>query len=140
MLNCFTKRNRTQPGWRRRAAAVVEMAVVTPLLVTLLFGIMEFGRRFMVYETLVQAAREGCRTAVLRTSSDQDIRNRVGEYMTAAGLPTYTVAITRATETDPTDVVTVSVLKTDVSLVGSFFGTALITGDMASTCSMRHEG
>ena len=64
-------------GWRRRAAAVVEMAVVTPLLVTLLFGIMEFGRRFMVYQTLVQAAREGCRTAVLQGSTEQDIRTRV---------------------------------------------------------------
>ena len=36
------------PGNKRRGAAVVEMAVVTPLLLTLLFGVIEFGWVFMV--------------------------------------------------------------------------------------------
>ncbi len=132
-----------RPGMRRRqrrGAAVVEMAVVMPLLITLLFGIMEFGHRFMVYQTLIQAAREGCRVAVLQGSTDADIRARVGSYMTAAGLPNYTVTLTRATQADPTETVRVSVNKADVTLLGTFFGASMTQGQMGSTCSMRKEG
>jgi len=130
--------NSRSTGWRRRAAAAVEMAVVSPILFTLLLGIMEYGRRFMVYQTLVQAAREGCRTAVLQGSTEDDIRNRVSAYMRAAGLPNYVITITRATAADPTETVRVTVNKADVSLFGSFFGDP--GGTMGSTCSMRKEG
>jgi Flp pilus assembly protein TadG len=140
MRMSFMIRNRRPQGWRRRAAAVVEMAVVMPLLVTLLFGIMEFGHRFMVYQTLIQAAREGCRTAVLQGSTEADIRTRVSDYMTAAGLPNHTVTITRATTADPNETVRVSVSKADVTLLGTFFGASMTQGEMSSTCSMRKEG
>ncbi len=125
-------------GWKRRAAAVVELAVVMPLLITLLLGIMEYGRRFMVNQTLIQAAREGCRTAVLQGSTETDVRNRIATTMTAAGLPTYTVTLTRATPANPTETVRVSVRKCDVSLFGTFFGAT--TGTFSSTCAMRKEG
>jgi len=125
-------------GWRRRAAAVVEMAVVTPLLITLLLGIIEYGRRLMVHQTLVQAAREGCRTAVLQGSTETEIRNRVETYMTAAGLPTYGIVITRSTTNNPIEVVEVSVNTADVTLFGNFFGST--AGVLRSSCSMRKEG
>ncbi len=125
-------------GWRRRAAAVVELAVVTPLLLTLLLGIMEYGRRFMVNQTLIQAAREGCRVAVLQGSSETDIRNRIATYMNSAGLSRYTVTITRATAADPTETVQVSVNRSDVTLFGTYFGST--SGTMSSSCSMRKEG
>lgn len=124
--------------WRRRATAVVEMAVVMPLLLTLLFGIIEYGRRLMVHQTLVQAAREGCRTAVLQGSTEDDIRARVSAYMVPAGLPTYSVVITRSTSADPTETVTVRVQKADITLFGSFFGST--SGTLGSTCAMRKEG
>lgn len=129
---------RGRTGWRRRAAAVVELAVVMPLLIMLLLGIMEYGRRFMVNQTLIQAAREGCRTAVLQGSTEADVRARINTYMTAAGLPTYTVSIARATTADPTETVVVSVLRSNISLFGSFFGST--AGTMSSSCSMRKEG
>lgn len=52
--------------WRRRArgqrgAAAVEFAVVLPLLVTLLFGIIEMGFVFNRWITVTHAAREGVR-------------------------------------------------------------------------------
>ena len=53
---------------RRRAGAIVEFAVILPLLLTILFGIIEFGYVFMVRQSLQHAAREGCRLASLQTS------------------------------------------------------------------------
>jgi Flp pilus assembly protein TadG len=50
------------------AAVVIEFAVVTPLLLTLLLGIFWVGRGYNVYETITRAAREGARYAVLPSS------------------------------------------------------------------------
>jgi hypothetical protein len=61
------QRHLTTPGSthpRRTGAAVVEMAVVLPVLVVVIFGIIEFGRAFMVQHILNEIARRACRTAV----------------------------------------------------------------------------
>jgi Flp pilus assembly protein TadG len=47
----------------RRGAAAVEMAIVAPLLVLLVFGILEVGLLLKDYLGLSQAAREGARIA-----------------------------------------------------------------------------
>jgi Flp pilus assembly protein TadG len=52
---------------RRPGAATVEMAMVTPLLVAVLFGIFEYGRFVFVYQTATNAARDGARFASART-------------------------------------------------------------------------
>lgn len=138
MLNRIKTNACTGRGWRRRAAAVVEMAVVSPLLLTLMFGIVEYGRRIMVHQALVNAAREGARVAVLQGATEDDIRTRVANYLTGAGIPSYSVNITRATTDNPIDTVEVSVNKADISLFGSFFGST--SGTIASSCAMRREG
>jgi Flp pilus assembly protein TadG len=48
-----------------RGAAAVELAVILPLLLLILFGIMEFGRAYNVQVSLTQAAREGARYAAV---------------------------------------------------------------------------
>lgn len=48
-----------------RGAALVEFAIVVVLLITLVFGIIEFGLLLKDYLTLNQAAREGARSAAL---------------------------------------------------------------------------
>ena len=52
----------------RRGATAVEMAFVAPLLFVFVFGLIEFGRIVMVQQTVVNAAREGCRIASLPTT------------------------------------------------------------------------
>jgi hypothetical protein len=49
---------------RQRSQALVEFALVAPLLIILLFGIVDFGRVIYVYVTINQAVNEGARTAV----------------------------------------------------------------------------
>lgn len=127
-------------GSRRRGVAVVEFAVVLPLLLTILFGIIEYGWVFMVRQTLQTAAREGCRLAVLQSSVDPyvNVIDRVSAVMSPTGLSTYTVTMTHATTGNPVESVVISIPYNDVSLMGGFFGTH--SYNLAGTCVMRKEG
>lgn len=48
-------------------AELVEAALVLPILLMLLLGIVAFGRAYNVYQTITRAAREGARELVLTT-------------------------------------------------------------------------
>lgn len=48
-----------------RGQAMVEMALVLPVLILLIFGIMEFGRVFNAYLIITNAAREGARVGIV---------------------------------------------------------------------------
>lgn len=48
----------------QRSQAIVEFAIIAPILVLLLFGIVDFGRVIYIYATLNQAVNEGARTAI----------------------------------------------------------------------------
>jgi Flp pilus assembly protein TadG len=54
----FRKRN-------RRGAAIVEFALVVPILLLLLWGIVDIGRAFYTINNLASAVREGARTAAV---------------------------------------------------------------------------
>ena len=124
---------------RARAAAVVEFAVVLPLLLTILFGIIEYGWVFMVRQTLQNAAREGCRQAVLQTSVEPygNVIQRINESMAPTGLGSYEITMTHATAVNRVETVVISIPYDDVSLMGGFFGTHNF--DLVGSCSMRKE-
>lgn len=48
-----------------QGAAAVEFALLAPVLIMLLFGIMEFGRAYNTQLTLTNAAREGVRAMAI---------------------------------------------------------------------------
>lgn len=109
----------------RRGAAVVEFAVVLPVFVLLVFGMIEFGRAVMVQQLLVNASREAARQAVLDGTTVNDIESAIDVYLGAANISeqdvTYTV--NGAETSNPTETaefgdavgVEISVLFDDVS-------------------------
>ena len=52
----------------QRSQALIEFALISPVLLLLLFGIIDIGRAVFYYDTLSHAAREGARTAVLASN------------------------------------------------------------------------
>ena len=62
------------------APATVEAALVLPVVITFLFGILEYGRYVMMLQMLTNAAREGARYAVTHTNpitiAGVDLRQR----------------------------------------------------------------
>ena len=62
------RRRLARSAARDRGAAAVEFALLLPVLLLLVFGIIDFGRALNAQITLTQAAREGARIAALRAS------------------------------------------------------------------------
>jgi Flp pilus assembly protein TadG len=77
------------PAARERGAAAVEFALLLPVLLLLVFGIIDFGRALNAQITLTQAAREGARLAAL---GQPDVVNRT--QAAASGLSPVTVTVT----------------------------------------------
>lgn len=75
------------PFWKNeRGAELVEFALVFPLLLLAMLGIMDFGFLFQRYEVLTAAAREGARVAILPGYQTADVTARVNAYLVAGGL------------------------------------------------------
>ncbi len=85
-------------GRDERGVEVIEFAIVSILLLILLFGVMEFGRAIWIYGTVAHTAREGARYAIVRGSESGrtaipiDVENYVN--LVAGGLTGLTVTTT----------------------------------------------
>ena len=53
-----------------RGTAIVEFALIAPLLFFLVFGIIEFGRALNYYNDLTQLAGQGARAAIVSRNPD----------------------------------------------------------------------
>lgn len=78
---------------------MVEFALVAPLLFTVVFGSIEFGRALLVTQSLEEAARSGCRVAVLRGATTSEVQAEVDRILGPAGISKYTLDV------EPTSIV-----------------------------------
>jgi Flp pilus assembly protein TadG len=78
----------------RRGAALVEMAVVAPLLMLFVLGIIEVGRVVMVQQILTNASREGARRAVIESATDIEVQSLVSAYLSNTSVAGATVTVT----------------------------------------------
>lgn len=76
---------------QRRGAAVVEFAVVAPLLFLFVFGMIEYGRMVMVQQLITNASREAARRAVLDGATYNEVNQMVSDYLTSAAIPAAAV-------------------------------------------------
>jgi len=85
----------------RRGVTAVEFALVAPVFFLLVFMLIELGRMMMIRQSLTNAAREGCRTAVLATTtSSSKVEAAVRNYLqsiTSKASDTSTVRVTTPT-------------------------------------------
>ncbi len=71
----------------RRGTAIVEMAIVTPILLLILLGIIEFGYILYARNILINAAHQGARIGIVRDDVDEEtIVKKVLETVEETGL------------------------------------------------------
>jgi Flp pilus assembly protein TadG len=71
----------------QESQALIEFALVSPVLLLLIFGIIDLGRAVFYYDTLNHAAREGARAAVRASGSlptNADVLTTVSQQLVGA--------------------------------------------------------
>ena len=136
------RRRRASLGHRldnARGSELVEFALILPLLLILIAGIVDFALMFQAYEVVTNAAREGARVSVLPPpySPNVDPQLRVREYVAAAGLTGALVtAVVPVATAGGGRGFQVSVAYTHpLTLLGPFL--SLIGGTAASTITLN---
>src|SRR5436190_13636937 len=91
---CRSRQRRVRRGSDERGAAVVEFAIVLPLLILLVFGIVEFSIAYNRQQGLHAAAREGARVAALPQTTSSEIDTRVRSALSGVLSPSEISAAT----------------------------------------------
>lgn len=128
---------------QRRGGALLETALVMPVLIWITFGAIEFGYFFWIQNTLEGAARNGARAGIISGNTNTDVTNAVNAELTAAGLPTASYTIT----TNPSSIsgvtagtnVTVTVSSTWNKVGFKALGIISNSQAISGICVMRHE-
>ena len=131
---CSSKRLRSDRG-----AAAVEFALVVPVLLVLVLGIVEFGRAYNIQTTLSAAAREGVRTMALQNSAPAARTSAKSAAAPAVTLTDGQISVSAAcpvagTNTSATVTVTINY---PLTFITNFFGTA---PNLTATGVMRCNG
>jgi Flp pilus assembly protein TadG len=138
---------------RRRAAALVEMAMVLPIFVTVTLGIVEFGRAMMVAQLVTNAAREGARLGALDGTTNAEVTQAVTEFLqastsVAAGDVTVVITVTAAPgNPNPNNQVANATVRDAVNVqvqipfnkVSFLDGDYLDNANLVGNATMRHE-
>jgi Flp pilus assembly protein TadG len=103
-----------------RGAAAVEFALVLPVLIMLIFGIIDFGRMLSAKITVTEAAREGARAAAL--VSQEAGEARVGAATSDLDGDAVSQVVTGCDAGAPDAVATVTYRFEFVTPVGLLFG------------------
>jgi Flp pilus assembly protein TadG len=113
-------------GSRRhcRGLAIIEAALVMPLLILILFGLIEYGWMFLKYQQIGAAARQGARIGITQSATNGTVTAAVDTIMNTAGLAssgyttTFAPGDVAAMFAGETLTVTVAVPYANVGLTG----------------------
>ena len=123
-----------------RGQGLVEFALIVPIFVILLFGMIEFGRAWMTKNILTGAAREAVRIYAVIPYDNVVAESRAVNILSSAGLDSnrWTISI----YSDPVDN---NIMRTDVSYNFPVFIVGLIPGLstnnilLSTSTTMRRE-
>jgi len=88
-MKCLQSFDLSIGKWHERGSTAVEFALILPILLMLLFGIIDFGRLLYTQEVLNTAVREGARLGIKMKTvpvSDQEIQAQVTTVLLASQL------------------------------------------------------
>lgn len=128
--------------FNERGAAAVEFALLLPVLMLILFGIIEFGMIMYSREVITNASREGARAGIVQSTAKPtvgEIQTIVTNYLTGTGVDpnSVTTNVAGAGLTAP------NTLTVSVTYPYNFFVPAILglgnTISLTGQTVMRHE-
>lgn len=133
---------------RRRGQSLVEFVLILPVLLILLFGIIEFGLLLYNKQVITNASREGARYGIVSRSprrSVDEIRAVVNDYCGNHLVTSGSTVPTTTVDPDPTGGVFGDDLTVTVTFHYDFFAlpsfiTSLLGGtDLRAQTTMKYE-
>lgn len=121
-------------------AAALEFALVVPVLLTLLFAIIQFGSVVFVQNNMVNAAREGARRIAAADATAAEATTVMQNLLSNWNL-TFTYNVVTPNPANPADrdiVVTINVPASDARIV-SFPPGLFGSGNLTAQVTMRQE-
>jgi Flp pilus assembly protein TadG len=130
----------------RRSVELLEVAVVLPLVLLLLFGLLEFGWMFLLAQQVTHAARHGARIGATADASNADVLQAVEAMLTDRGMGGLATVNITSGGVDLADLDSGETLTVEVSVpydaVG--LGVPLLAGfapeSLRASVSMAKEG
>ena len=141
--------NRSAIPCRRRGAAAVEFALIAPLFLLLLAGIIEFGQAFRIQHAVSNASRRGARLAAMEGATSSQVEQQIKEHgartlqvdpsAVAVGIAVngQAGASLADAETGAEISVTVSIPYSEAGV--GFFAHMLTNTTLSSTCTLERE-
>jgi Flp pilus assembly protein TadG len=126
------KRSNSRADRREHGAVAVEFALMAPILLALLAGIVEFAHALNLQISVTQAAREAAREMAI-TNNQDDAETAAANGAPGLDTSTFSYAFTPAACTDD-GTVTVEVTYTADTLTGLFGTGVTLTGVGAMRC------
>lgn len=121
-----------------RGANLVEFAILAPLLILLVLGIVEFGWLFSQNNDVKHGAREGARAAAVNLGNEGVLLDRTCDSMDLTS-NIVTVQFTDSASGNIGEAASVSVVATPTSLSGLGLIEALMPASLTSTIEFRLE-
>lgn len=122
----------------RRGMAAVEMALVLPIFMLLLTGIMDASRLYWTRSVVRDAAFEGARMAILHEPTVKQVKTVVAEELAAAGLGTLSEVTVGDREPEQPVNVTVTV-PFEFYVLGNIVPSLGGNKPISATAVMTHE-
>ena len=124
---------------KRQGATVVEVGILLPIFLLLLFAIMDISRLYWTKNVVRDAAYEGVRVAILVEATDAQVQSTILEELAAGGLNVTPVTSIGARELKQPVDVTVCV-PFSFMVLGKFIPVLDGTRQISATAVMTHEG
>lgn len=106
---------------------MVEFALILPILVMFVFGIVEFGRAYNARIELTAAVREGARAAAVADPSDEPAAKEAARNATISGAPglnppltTDQISVVACGASTNAEVTTTYPFRYEIPFVGTF--------------------
>jgi Flp pilus assembly protein TadG len=129
---------------RQKGGTLLEAAITLMLFFTLIFGVLEFGRAYNLYQAITNAAREGARYSVApfpgtnNLPTTVQVEARVQQYLNSVGARGTTVNVSQNTA-GVVNGVNVVYTQVNVTVPYAFLFFPFASINMQTSAQMRNE-